>query len=156
MFLLQRRANSSLRLTPVARITRTAGCMESFLGGNGTRLRSRITIFGGIVLAFSMFIGSSASAACPEPKKEVTLINPAGKVIVLCVPEQAIPHIGGRGVKVIPAACPCKVCVGFNGAVLSSAPHFDPQCLSAPSGHRQYDAHLGGGASVCRDIVGNL
>jgi hypothetical protein len=65
------------------------------------------TVLGFIVLAFSMLMSPSASAACNPPTKEITIINGAGKATELCVPEQAIPHIGGGGVVVIPAVCPC-------------------------------------------------
>jgi len=65
------------------------------------------TVLGFIVLAFSMLMSSSASAACTSPNQEITIINGAGKATELCVPAQAIPHIGGGGVVVIPAVCPC-------------------------------------------------
>lgn len=44
---------------------------------------------------------------CPPGKVATTIINPAGKVIEICVPEAAIPNIGGGGDTVIPAVCPC-------------------------------------------------
>ncbi|MFX0198033.1 MAG: hypothetical protein ACFFCW_18085 [Candidatus Hodarchaeota archaeon] len=59
-----------------------------------------------VVLILSMFMASTALAECPPGKIEVTIVNPAGIVLVICVGEAAVEHIGGPGDVVIPAGCP--------------------------------------------------
>jgi hypothetical protein len=59
------------------------------------------------ILAFGgIFVASSGEAQCPEGKVEWTVVNPAGKVVVICVPEH-VTGIGGPGDIAIPASCPC-------------------------------------------------
>lgn len=44
---------------------------------------------------------------CPAGKVPITIVNPGGKVIEVCVASAAIPYIGGPSDKVIAAVCPC-------------------------------------------------
>ena len=69
-------------------------------------MKTRFLICSIVVLSLSMFIASAALAECRPGKIEVTIVTPAGKVIVICVPEAAVDHIGGPGDVVIPAICP--------------------------------------------------
>ena len=60
------------------------------------------------VLVLSMFIATAVFAECPAGKTEVTIVAGNGeKIIEICVPDQAVDHIGGPGEQVIPAICPC-------------------------------------------------
>ena len=70
-------------------------------------MKTRFLICSIVVLSLSMFIASAALAECRPGKIEVTIVTPAGKVIVICVPEHAVDQIGGPGDVVIPATCPC-------------------------------------------------
>ncbi len=71
------------------------------------RESGRIGSFLLISLCAISLAASAASAACPTGKSSVTIVNPAGKVIDICVPDSAIGHIGGPTDVVIAAACPC-------------------------------------------------
>ena len=90
--------------------------------------RQKVTIFsivGLVVLAFST--SPVLAQECPSGQVRTTIVNPAGKVIEICVPEAAIPNIGGGGDTVIPAVCPC-----FSQEVVQAAFDSDPVliCLS--------------------------
>ena len=50
---------------------------------------------------------SEVSAKCSEGKTETTIVNPTGKVITICIPDNAISFIGETEDIVIPAVCPC-------------------------------------------------
>ena len=70
-------------------------------------MRQKILVFSCIILVMSIFIARETFAECREGKTEVTIVNPAGKVITICVPEHVVDNIGGPNDIVIPAACPC-------------------------------------------------
>ena len=73
-------------------------------------MKTKILLFGTLVLGLLVIIAGSSWAVgreCLAPKKQITIVNPAGRVIEVCVSEAAIPHIGGNGDVVISASCPC-------------------------------------------------
>lgn len=71
-------------------------------------MKTRTVVCSVIALALTMFIGSAALAECPDGKTEVTIVKgKSGQIMTICVPDAAIPHIGGPGDVVIPATCPC-------------------------------------------------
>ena len=71
-------------------------------------MKTTTVVYSAILLAFTIFIASAALAECPEGKTEVTIVpGKSGRVMTICVPEAAIPHIGGKSDVVIPATCPC-------------------------------------------------
>jgi hypothetical protein len=70
-------------------------------------MREKIFVFSFIILAMSIFVASEAFAECRPGMSEVTIANPAGKVITRCVPDEAVDHIGGPSDIFIPATCPC-------------------------------------------------
>jgi hypothetical protein len=70
-------------------------------------MRAKIIVFSLIAFTLTVFITSAVYADCQAGKKEITIVNPAGKAITICVPDAAIPNIGGDGDVVIPATCPC-------------------------------------------------
>jgi hypothetical protein len=70
-------------------------------------MKKKLLIYSIIVLTLSLLFSSIAMAVCPPGKIEVTIVNPAGKVMTICVPEHVVDNIGGPGDVVIPAICPC-------------------------------------------------
>lgn len=59
-------------------------------------------------IGMSLFFSQPVFAECGPGETAVTIINPAGKVIELCVPEAAVSAIEeGNPGAVIPATCPC-------------------------------------------------
>lgn len=70
-------------------------------------MKKKILVYSIIVLTLSLLFASIAMAACPPGKVEVTIVNPVGRIMTICVPEQVVDNIGGPGDVVIPAACPC-------------------------------------------------
>ena len=70
-------------------------------------MRKRILIFSFILFVVSVFVASEVFAECRQGFTEVTIVNPAGKVVTICVPDNAVGQIGGDGEIVIPATCPC-------------------------------------------------
>ena len=70
-------------------------------------MNRKILVFSFIILVMSIFVASEAFAECRSGFTEVTIVNPAGKVITICVPDNVVGQIGGDGEIVIPATCPC-------------------------------------------------
>ena len=60
-----------------------------------------------ILIGLVFFVSQEVIAECPEGKVDITISNPGGKVIELCVPEQVVDKIGGPQDIVVPAVCPC-------------------------------------------------
>ncbi len=79
-----------------------------------------------IIASTLIFIFASVGfAECPMNKVAITIANPAGKIIEICVPASAVGQIGGPNDIVIPATCPC-----FSQETVESAINADPsiQC----------------------------
>ena len=71
-------------------------------------MKGKIIIGSFIALAISaIVVWAQPNRECPDGKIEVTIVNPAGKVIEICVPEHVVDNIGGGNDIVIPATCPC-------------------------------------------------
>lgn len=95
-------------------------------------------VFGGISPAF---------ASCPEGKSPVTIVNPAGKAIEICVPSDVAEKIGMGNNIIIPSTCPCfsqasieaivaagnpLTCVTFSGTTISTnSPCSIARCTSS-------------------------
>jgi len=63
-------------------------------------------------------------AECRPGQVEVTIYNEhSGRIIFICVNENAVEHIGGEGDIVIPATCPCFTYENVE-AELESNPNF--------------------------------
>jgi len=60
-----------------------------------------------ILIGLVFFVSQEVIAECPDGKKDITVANPGGRVIELCVPEQVVEKIGGPQDIVVPAVCPC-------------------------------------------------
>lgn len=78
-------------------------------------------VLGLTVLIVSIFFAQSALAACKAGKTEVTIVNPSGKAITICVPDAAVSSIGGPNDIIIPAVCPCFDQTGVETAIAASA-----------------------------------
>jgi len=71
--------------------------------------RQQITLSGVVLAALVLWAspGLAQDDTCPAGKVLTTIVTPVGKVLEICVPEAAIPTIGGPGDVVIGAICPC-------------------------------------------------
>jgi len=69
-------------------------------------MKKGAVVFSVLVAVSVMFTASTAMGECREGKVEWTIVNPAGKVIVICLPEH-VTGIGGPNDIAIPASCPC-------------------------------------------------
>lgn len=87
-------------------------------------MKRRIAIIAALLIGSGLAVSDRARAACPTDKTEVTIVNPAGKVITVCVPEAAVPSLGGGGEVVIPASCPC-----FSQEDIDIASSLDPTLM---------------------------
>jgi hypothetical protein len=59
-------------------------------------------------IGISLFSSQPVLAECSAGQTDVTIVNPAGKIIELCIPDAAVPAIeAGNPGAVIPATCPC-------------------------------------------------
>ena len=67
-------------------------------------MKNSVIIFSCLLVVFA---ASKVSAKCSEDKTETTIVSPTGKVITICIPDNAIPFIGEAEDIVIPAVCPC-------------------------------------------------
>jgi hypothetical protein len=70
-------------------------------------MKKKLLVYSIMVLTLSLLFTSIAVAVCPPGKVLVTIVNPAGKAIEICVPEQVVDNIGGPGDVIVPAICPC-------------------------------------------------
>jgi len=66
-------------------------------------------LIGLAAVGISLLFNQPVFAECGAGKTDVTIINPAGKIIEICVPDAAIPAIADAnpGGTVIPGRCPC-------------------------------------------------
>lgn len=71
-------------------------------------MKKKTIIYSIVAVVLSMFLASVALAECPGGMSEITIVNPAGKVIEICVPDDVARdgNIGGGEVIVISATCP--------------------------------------------------
>lgn len=95
-----------------------------------------------IALALTVFIATVAVAECPDGKTEVTIENPAGKVMVICVPENVVDNIGGPGDVVIPASCPCFTAADVEETVASGAEYIGQMQVAELEGQSFYIMQL--------------
>jgi hypothetical protein len=104
-----------------------------------------------IIISLVLLTTGTALAECPEGKTEITIVNPARKVIEICVPDEAIPGIENEndnsGSTIIPAICPCftqeEIEVAFStdptftcypieeGTTLGSEPCYSIECFNS-------------------------
>ena len=74
-------------------------------------MKKQILLIGFITFCIPLLLSFSALAECNNGKTEVTIVNPAGKVIEICVPDIALAGIqngnDNSGSTIIPAICPC-------------------------------------------------
>jgi len=73
-------------------------------------MKKIILLIGFITFSISLLLNSSALADCTNGKTEITIVNPAGKVIEICVPDAAIPGLqtaSDNSGTIISAVCPC-------------------------------------------------
>jgi len=54
-----------------------------------------------------LFLCVDSFAECPDGKNMVTITRQPGKVIEICVPDDAVDQIGDRSNVVVPVVCPC-------------------------------------------------
>jgi len=88
-------------------------------------MKKQILLIGFITFCIPLLLSFSALAECNNGKIGVTIVNPAGKAIEICVPENAVPGIEtgieNSGGSVVAAICPCftqedlEVAVDFYG-----------------------------------------
>jgi hypothetical protein len=72
-------------------------------------MRKVLSILGLLILASVVVfaVESVSFAECPPGKVLVTIVNPAGKVVEVCVPGDVVDKIGGPKDIVVAAICPC-------------------------------------------------
>jgi len=73
-------------------------------------MKGKIIIGSFIALVITaIVVWAQPNRECPDGKTAITIVNPAGKVIEICVPDHVAEagNIGGGNDIVIPATCPC-------------------------------------------------
>ena len=76
-----------------------------------------------VMVSVMVFVGiSPAFASCPEGKSPVTILNPAGKVIEICVPSDVAEKIGNGNKIIIPSSCPCYSQASIEAIVAAGNP----------------------------------
>ena len=70
-------------------------------------MKSKLLVYLMVALFVPPMGASAAWVECPPDKTMATVVNPAGKLIEICVSDEAIDNVGGSGSVVIPDICPC-------------------------------------------------